>query len=178
MTQHDYNEIARIVSEVLESIKEQDAVKPVKKSSNISSPVAGYRDLDPAVDFPLADKNPDLIKTPSGISLNDITMKKVLSGQIKADDLRISPETLELQAQIADKVGRKQLAANFRRSAELTKVSDERILEIYDALRPYRSTKNGLLAIADELENQYKAVVTAALVREAADVYDNRGLLK
>ncbi len=37
---------------------------------------------------------------------------------------------------------------NFERAAELTAVPDDRILEIYNALRPYRSTKEELLAIA------------------------------
>ena len=171
MTQHNYDEIARIVSEVIEA-------NMTGKKGGASKAAAPGKELDPAVDFPLADKNPDLIRTPSGVSLNDITMKTVLSGYIKADDLRISPETLKLQAQIAEKVGRKQLADNFLRAAEMTAVSDDRILEIYDALRPRRSTKDELLGIADELENQYKAVVTAGLVREAADVYDKRGLLK
>ncbi len=30
---------------------------------------------------------------------------------------------------------------NFERAAELTAVPDDRILEIYNALRPYRSTR-------------------------------------
>lgn len=46
---------------------------------------------------------------------------------------------------------------NFERAAELTAVPDDRILEIYNALRPYRSTKDELMAIADDLENRYQA---------------------
>jgi propanediol dehydratase small subunit len=57
-------------------------------------------------------------------------------------------------------------------------VSDERILQIYNALRPYRSTKAELLAIADELEHQYGAKINAEFVREAAAVYEARGRLK
>ena len=52
------------------------------------------------------------------------------------------------------------------------------MLQIYNALRPYRSTKAELLAIADELENKYGAKVNAAFVREAADVYERRGRLR
>jgi len=66
----------------------------------------------------------------------------------------------------------------MRRAAELTRVGDERILEIYNALRPYRSTKADLLAIAEELENKYGAKICAAFVREACDVYERRGRLK
>ncbi|UCF02298.1 MAG: propanediol dehydratase small subunit PduE, partial [Deltaproteobacteria bacterium] len=69
-------------------------------------------------------------------------------------------------------------AANLRRAAELTRIPDERVLEIYNALRPYRSTKRELLDIAGELESQYQARVCAALVREAADEYERRGRLK
>ena len=36
-------------------------------------------------------------------------------------------------------------------------------LEIYNCLRPYRSTKQELLNIASELENKYQAQVCAAL---------------
>ena len=171
MSQHNYDEIAKIVSEVIE------AAMAGKQGGGAKAAASG-KGLNPAADFPLAEKNPDLIKTPTGVGFNEITMDAVLKGKISANDMRISPDTLEMQAEIAEKVERKQLADNFRRSAELTRVSDERILEIYDALRPYRSTKQDLNAIADELQTKYDAVVTAALVREAADVYEKRGLLK
>ena len=35
----------------------------------------------------------------------------------------------------------------------------KRVLEIYNALRPYRSTKQELLDIADELEGKYNCKV-------------------
>jgi propanediol dehydratase small subunit len=143
-----------------------------------SEPAANPGGLDPAKDFPLATKRPDLVKTSTGKSLSDITLEAVVKGDVTADEIRITPETLELQAQIAEKVGRPQLAQNCRRAAEMTKVSDERILQIYNQLRPYRCTKPELLAIADELENKYGAKVCANFVREAADVYERRGRLK
>jgi len=93
-------------------------------------------------------------------------------------DVRITPETLEMQAQVAESRGRTVFASNLRRAAELIAVSDERILEIYNAMRPYRSTKAELLAIADELQNKYNAKVTAGLVREAAEVGEARGRLR
>lgn len=56
---------------------------------------------------------------------------------------------------------------------------DDRLLEIYNALRPYRSTKAELYEIADELENQYGAKVSAGCCSSAAaDVYDSRGRLR
>jgi len=45
-------------------------------------------------------------------------------------------------------------------------------------LRPNRSTKEELLAIADELERQYDAKICAEFVREAARVYEARGVLR
>lgn len=134
--------------------------------------------LNYKTDYPLSEKRPDLVKTASGKTLDQITLEAVMSGEIKAEEIRITPQTLEYQAQIAETIGRPQLANNMRRAGELTKVPDERILEIYNALRPYRSTKAELLAIADELENEYGARINADFVREAAGVYETRDRLK
>jgi propanediol dehydratase small subunit len=134
--------------------------------------------LNYKTDYPLSKKRPDLVKTASGKTLDDITLDAVVSGAIKADEIRITPQTLEYQAQISESISRPQLARNMRRAGELTQVPDERVLEIYNALRPNRSTKAQLLAIADELENQYNAKVCAFHVREAASVYEARGVLR
>ncbi len=75
-----------------------------------------------AADYPLTSKRKGDIKTPTGKALEDITLEKVLSGEINADDIRISPETLEMQAQIAESMNRDAIARNFRRAAELIRV--------------------------------------------------------
>lgn len=155
----------------------RQVIAELNGAAKVSAPVAGAG-LDPAKDFPLATKRPDLVKTASGKGLKDITIEAALAGTIKSDEIRITPEVLEYQAQIAEKVLRPQIAKNLRRAAELTRVGDERILEIYNALRPYRSTKAELLAIADELETKYQAKVCAGFVREACGVYERRGRLK
>jgi propanediol dehydratase small subunit len=129
-------------------------------------------------DYPLSQKRPELVRTATGKSLDQITLEAVMKGEVTADEIWITPQTLEYQAQVAESIHRPQLAGNMRRAAELTKVSDERILQIYNALRPYRSTKAELLAIADELEHQYGAKINAEFVREAAAVYEARGRLK
>ncbi|MDB8791028.1 diol dehydratase small subunit [Romboutsia sp. 1001216sp1] len=129
-------------------------------------------------DYPLATKIPNLIKTPTGKKLEDITLESVMSQDIKPEDIRISKETLEMQAQIAEGMNRNAIARNFRRAGELISVPDERILEIYNALRPFRSTKEELLEIADELENIYNAKVNADFIREAAEVYEVRKKLR
>ncbi|WP_047152705.1 diol dehydratase small subunit [Aneurinibacillus tyrosinisolvens] len=128
--------------------------------------------------YPLGLKRPDLLFTPTEKAYNELTLDAALKGQVTGADLRISPKTLLMHAEISESLGRTQLAKNFRRAAEMISISDSRILQIYNALRPNRSTKEELLAIADELEEQYGAVENAGLIREAADVYERRGRLK
>jgi len=178
MSQQDL--ISAIVREVLTELSSSPDKAPAgeAKAAAPAPATAPGGGLDPARDFPLASKRPDLIKTGSGKSLDQVTLEAALKGEIAAEELRITPETLELQALISEKAGRPQLARNIRRAAELTRVSDERVLQIYNALRPYRSTKAELLAIADELENKYGARINAAFVREAAGLYERRGRLR
>jgi propanediol dehydratase small subunit len=71
-----------------------------------------------------------------------------------------------------------QLSLNFRRAAELSTLTDEEVFNIYDALRPRRSTEEELLQIAEELEKKYQAKLNAQLIREAARAYRMRRLLK
>jgi propanediol dehydratase small subunit len=131
-----------------------------------------------ASSYPLGEKMPDQVKAATGKVLADFGLDKVISGQLTAEDFRIAPETLEKQAQVAESVGRDTLARNMRRAAELIKVPDAELLSVYNALRPYRSTKAELYGIADGLESKYGCTVNAAFIREAADVYEKRGRLK
>lgn len=133
--------------------------------------------FDPARDYPVAERRPDLVTTRRGRPLAEISVATVLAGDIEADELRISAQALERQGQVAAASGRPALVANFNRAAELTRVPDARLLEMYEALRPGRSARSQLDAIATELENEFAAPLTAALVREAIDAYERRGLL-
>lgn len=65
----------------------------------------------------------------------------------------------------------------LRRAAELIAIPDERILAIYNALRPFRSSQAELLAIADELEHT-ACDSECRLVRESAEVYQQRHKLR
>ena len=96
---------------------------------------------------------------------------------MKANDFTIHPETLRAQAEIAEQAGFPQLAANLRRAAELALVPNEKVLAAYEALRPQRVTYEQMLALADELEREYGARENARLIREAAQVYKERGLV-
>ncbi|MDU2066135.1 MAG: diol dehydratase small subunit [Sporomusaceae bacterium] len=167
--------VEEIVRQVLQSMY-QGGATPAPQAAPKSASTAGG--LCPEKDYPLSAKHPDMLKTPTGKKLTDITLESVLNGSVTPEDVRIAPETLRMQAEIADGVGRNQFGDNLRRAAELTAIPDKRILEIYNALRPYRSTKAELFAIADEMETKYNAVMSAALVREAADVYERRNRLR
>lgn len=138
----------------------------------------GAGKLDAKKDYPLSQKRPDLVKSATGLPFAEITLDKVAAGKLSFDDIRIRPETLEYQAQIAESSGRPHIANNLRRAAELTRIPDDRVLEIYVSLRPYRSTKQELMDIAEELESKYQAKICANFIREAAEVYEKRGRLK
>jgi propanediol dehydratase small subunit len=131
-----------------------------------------------AAQYPLGEKIPGQIASASGKKLSEFSLAGIESGALTAEDFRIAPQTLEMQAQVAESVGRDSFARNLHRAAELIAVPDARLLEIYNALRPYRSTKAELLAIADDLETTYHCKINANFVREAAAVYEQRGRLK
>jgi propanediol dehydratase small subunit len=126
--------------------------------------------FDPSTDYPLGARRPDLVRTPAGVPLREIGL------DTPAGDVRATPETLALQAEVARAAGRTQLAENLERAAELARVPDAALLEVYTALRPHRSTAAELEGWAERLE-QWGASRTAAFVREAASVYVDRGLL-
>ena len=135
-------------------------------------------DFDPASDYPLGTRRPDLVTTPSGLGLGELTLDAVRAGLIGPEDLRATPETLRRQSAVALDAGRTQLADNLARAAELATVPSETILEIYTALRPHRSTAEGLAAWAERLEAELGAPLSAAFVREALEAYAERGLLR
>jgi propanediol dehydratase small subunit len=112
----------------------------------------------------------------SGRPADELTVDRLAADELVADDVRISPATLEHQAQVAEQHGNPQLAANFRRAAELALVPEAELMAMYEALRPHRSTAAQLESMARKLEG-YPAPLCAALVREAAEVYARRGLL-
>ncbi len=131
---------------------------------------------DPLSDYPLGQKRPDTVSTPSGLPLDNVTVEGMREGRLAWEDLRATPETLRRQAAVAEAVGRAALAENLERAAELAAISSETILEIYTALRPHRSSADELEAWAAKLD-ETGAPRSAAFVREASEVYSRRGLL-
>jgi len=133
-------------------------------------------DFDPKRDYPLGTKRPDLVSTPGGIPLDGVTLEALAAGRIGAGEIRATPTTLRLQAEVARAAGRDPLAATLERAAELAAVPDDLLLAVYTALRPRRATASQLEAWAEQLES-HGAGKTAAFVREAAVAYAERGLL-
>jgi propanediol dehydratase small subunit len=132
--------------------------------------------LDPLSEYPLGEKRPDLVTTPSGLPLDEVTVAALRDGKLRWEDLRATPDTLRRQSAVALAAGREALADNLARAAELASVPADTILEIYTALRPHRSSADALEAWAVRLD-ELGAPSTAAYVREARDVYATRGLL-
>ena len=120
----------------------------------------------------------DNLKTFTGRPLADLTIDNVLGGELTAEDFRIRAETLRDQARVADESGYRQLAENFCRAAELCRISNEEVLDIYNQLRPGRSDYRALMALADRLENDFEATLNAAFIREAAEAYRKRGFFR
>ena len=116
----------------------------------------------------------NLTRSASGKTLDDLTMDAVLKDQLSTNDFMISASTLYQQAE----AGYSLLASNLKRAAELTHISNEEILEIYETLRPGRTTYDRLIKLAQRLENTLNAPRTAQLVREAAEAYVKRGIIE
>jgi propanediol dehydratase small subunit len=111
------------------------------------------------------------IFTQSGRALDELSIEGILSGELSADDFRISHETLSHQAEKAEAAGYRQLAMNLRRAAELTSFSNQELLDIYNQLRPGRASYEELIELAERLETERGAPLIATLVRDAAEVY-------
>ena len=80
--------------------------------------------------------------------------------------------------ELLEQAGRRQLAGNLRRAAELVSVPDDFLLQVYNALRPRRSTAPELAALAARLCDEFHAPACARWVQEAAAVYARYGLLR
>ena len=128
--------------------------------------------------YPLSQHHADLVHSASGVYLEDISLEAILDGRIGSNDLTISGDTLVMQAKLAEEAGYPQLAANLLRAAELTMLPPKVVLDAYHALRPCRSTFEQLEELADKFERHYEAEMVANMIRQASQVYRERGLLK
>ena len=127
--------------------------------------------------YPFAEHEADRLTSKTGKKFNDITLDEVMKGNVSAEDIKISQETLRAQGEIAKQAGNDPMDQNFKRAAELVNVPDDVILRMYDKLRPNRSTKAELEEIARVLLEEYDAKTCSAFVLEACEVYEKRGIL-
>jgi propanediol dehydratase small subunit len=130
------------------------------------------------VRYPLAEHAADHLRSRSGVPFDRITLEAVRNGEIDSDDLTVAGETLILQARVAETAGYHQLGGNLRRAAELVDIPNDRLLRIYEALRPRRAGYRELIALAEELESQYAAAANGRFIRQAAEAYRAGGMLK
>ncbi|MEZ4860779.1 MAG: diol dehydratase small subunit [Caldilineaceae bacterium] len=128
------------------------------------------------VSYPLMEDTTSDLRAASGRAAATIGLETL--DELSPADLRINGETLRAQATVARDAGFTQLAENLTRAAELTAVPNETLLQMYEIMRPGRSTYAQLQEMAATLEERYHATTTAAMVREAAEVYQRRNLLK
>ncbi|MCB1377442.1 MAG: hypothetical protein KDK89_03575 [Alphaproteobacteria bacterium] len=124
------------------------------------------------------DNDADVRRHQRAVDIKDITLENVRLGKISADDVTIRRETLLQQARTADAEGYPQLARNFRRAAELTALPNDVLLGAYEKLRPYRATYSELLSLSQEIAARYDAPETGDYIRQAAEAYRDKGLLK
>ncbi|MBT4038797.1 MAG: glycerol dehydratase [Rhodospirillales bacterium] len=130
-----------------------------------------------AKDYPLAESQPEQVVGARGKSLNDLSLDAVINGDISMEDVRITPQALLHQAEIARDVGRESLAKNFERASEMTRLGQDEVMEIYELLRPGRAESTQvLLDTAKTLREKHGADQLALFLEEAADIYDRRGL--
>jgi propanediol dehydratase small subunit len=128
--------------------------------------------------YPLLESAADQLTAASGRAISSVNLDAAAAGQVDAADLQISAATLRAQAELAHQAGYRELAQNLQRAAELTAVPNQELLRMYELMRPGRSTFAELTQMAERLERDFNAPITAGFVREAAEVYRSRNLLR
>lgn len=112
-----------------------------------------------------------LLSTEKNLGINALSSAANVSDAVDMGFFQISAGTLVAQAEVAERNGNARLGANFRRAAEMTGLSDEEILKIYESLRPGRSSSEDLHRLSEELRNR-GLMLCADFVAEAASVYE------
>ncbi|MDD6235830.1 MAG: diol dehydratase small subunit [Clostridiales bacterium] len=176
--------VAKIAADLKGESSAPAAPKPVAQAAKVHTETAVPKASAASdgskytvADYPLMEKHSDIIKTPTGKSVSDISLEAVSKGNVSVEDVRISAQMLQNQADIAESAGKKQIAENLRRAAEMTAIEDDVVIKMYDMLRPNRATKEQLTEMAETLRNQYHAPLLSQLVSEACAVYEKRGIL-
>jgi propanediol dehydratase small subunit len=120
------------------------------------------------VKYPLYEKDREGIALPSGRPIAEFSLESLEAGRLGPEDLGVHEQTLRRQAEVAEQAGFVPLARNLARAAELTRLPDSKILEVYEALRRANQPRADLEALADEIERRWDAALNAEFIREAA----------
>ena len=75
--------------------------------------------------YPLGQSEADTITSRTGKKLSQITLDEVKKGNVTADDIKISAETLKKQGKVAREADNPTMDANFQRASELVNVPDD-----------------------------------------------------
>ncbi len=127
-------------------------------------PAAAGRRLGPQ-DYPLGQKRKDLIQSSGGLGLDAITWRRCRR-RAQSTTSRSSPRPWSTSP---DRRKRQPSPPGpIQARPELTRLPDQRVLEIYNMLRPYRCTKAELLALP-RAGGAVPGQDLRALVREAAE---------
>ena len=95
------SEIDDLVKKITQQLGEQSTSAASSKTGTTSVPDNMGRN-----DYPLYGKHRNLVKTPTGKNLDDINLNSIKNDQIKGDEMRITPEALKMQGEIAASAGR------------------------------------------------------------------------
>lgn len=129
--------------------------------------------------YPLDEKQPEKLASRSGRAFAELSFEAVAAGTLDQGEFAITAKALHLQAEVARTAGREAVARNFERAAELVEIPPETIMQIYEWLRPGRlGSRAALMEKADFLRREFGAARIAAMLDEAAAVYERRGLFR
>ena len=128
--------------------------------------------------MPETPSDDDLRRRESTLRPEEITMAALRAGRVQPEAVTIRRRTLEAQAATAAAEGFPQLARNFRRAAELTAIPAPVLMDLYEKLRPKRARYEELLALSQTITARYDAPETGTYIREAAEVYRKKGLVR
>ena len=99
--------VETLVKQILAELSDSGSASQGSTSRPVSS------DEATAADYPISKKHPDWIKVGQDKKFEDITLENILSGYVTAEDLRIKPEILIKQGEIAKNAGREAIQYTF-----------------------------------------------------------------
>lgn len=94
------------------------------------------------------------------------------------EDIKETGYPLRIHSAITSVNGDSEVSENLLRAAEFVTIPSDVILKMQRMMRPNGATLDELTALADELESNYFARLTAKMVRDVLSAYRISGMLK